>query len=185
MLKPHMNIGGTVACFQGSVLNGNIYGGIGSNIRNEALYRTNNFAFAHQPRIGKPTDRHEDFQLPYGWRGTEERMKCVNYYPNPTAPNSNWRINDSEEQSRSKRKAQDDELDLSLSLGTKMRKEEVRRKALRGDNQEEVASNLLLSLSSSNVTREIYAMNLKKNSRLKEGDDIINPKLASTLNLTI
>lgn len=185
MLKPHMNIGGTVACFQGSVLNGNIYGGIGSNIRNEALYRTNNFAFAHQPRIGKPTDRHEDFQLPYGWRGTEERMKCVNYYPNPTAPNSNWRINDSEEQSRSKRKAQDDELDLSLSLGTKMRKEEVRRKVLRGDNQEEVASNLLLSLSSSNVTREIYAMNLKKNSRLKEGDDIINPKLASTLNLTI
>lgn len=185
MLKPHMNIGRTGACFQGSVLNGNIYGEIGSNVRNETLYRTNTIAFTDQQRIERARDRHENFQLPYEWQGTEERMKCLNYYPNPTAPNSNWRINESEEQSRSKRKAQDDELDLSLSLGTKTRKEEVRRTVLRGNNEEEVESNLLLSLSSSNVTREICAMNLKKYSRLKDGDDTINPKLASTLGLTL
>lgn len=195
MLRPYVNLGSR-ACFGESLLDRIIYGQIGSNIRNERHYTRSNLAFTEQ-RIGRTRERHEDclsyncdaFQtqsssnVPSLWHG-KERTKCCNYTPNPATPNSKWRIDGSEKQSTGKRKAlEHDDLDLSLSLGSKLRKEEVRRK-LWGD-EEEVESNLLLSLSSS-LTREICtSTNLKRYGRLNEGDDTINPKLASTLDLTI
>lgn len=144
MLKPHM----TTEIYSKSAGNCfhdmNISKGIGSNqIRNEALHINEKISFT-EPSIRRT------WGLPEGRRssiynGIEERMKCF----------------------------KSDDLDLSLSLGTKFR--EDKGEPWRG---EEVQSTWRLSLSS-------RPSNPRKRGRLKEDCDATNPKLPSTLDLTI
>ncbi|KAJ0021359.1 hypothetical protein Pint_32495 [Pistacia integerrima] len=190
LLRPHMTTemyirrGGN--CFQGM----NISGGVGSNqVRNEALYINENFPFT-EPSIRRTRGLPEDFQLSYDrnsihtrssiCNGIEERIKCFNYPI--TSSDTKWRTKGEDEKSTTKRKAQNqDDLDLSLSLGTKLR--EDKGKLYWGE--EEVERHLHLSLSSPPSKREVFSTNLRKCGRLKEDCDTINPKLASTLDLTI
>ncbi|KAJ0083563.1 hypothetical protein Patl1_31051 [Pistacia atlantica] len=191
LLRPHMTTemyirrGGN--CFQGM----NISGGVGSNqVRNEALYINENFPFT-EPSIRRTRGLPEDFQLSYDrnsihtrsstCNGIEERIKCFNYPI--TSSDTKWRTKGEDEKNTTKRIAQNhqDDLDLSLSLGLKLR--EDKGKLYWGE--EEVESNLHLSLSSPPSKREVFSTNLRKRGRLKEDCDTINPKLASTLDLTI
>lgn len=164
----------------------------GSNqIRNiEALYINENFPFSG-PNIRRTQGHPEEFQLSYDrdsiqtrtWsicNETDERIKCFSYPI--TSPDTKCRIKGEDDKRTTKRKAQiQDDLDLSLSLGTKFTED---KEKLWGD-QEEVESNLHLSLSSWPSKREVFSTNLRKRGRLKEDCDIINSKLASTLGLTI
>ncbi|KAK1586407.1 hypothetical protein Q3G72_002241 [Acer saccharum] len=139
----------------------------------EALYMNNyKFSMTEQSIIG---------------RSTKEVDATRSY--------TKWSITEEEKISTTKRKCEaldedndDSELDLSLTLGTKLRKQEIRRRLLQGhDHHQEVESNLLLCLSPSSSKREFCsANNTRKLGRFNEEDEkIINQRLASTLDLTI
>ncbi|KAB2081151.1 hypothetical protein ES319_A05G112900v1 [Gossypium barbadense] len=138
---------------------------VGSKARNEVVYMNNNPIFSQQP-----VREIEGFQ--------DIIDDCAEVQPILILPSfsNKWLGRGAERQVRvAKRKAVDDEdLDLSLSLSTKMG-QEVRRKTC---NEEEAAnSNLSLCLSSPSKTEM---------SNLKEGHDSTRYlKLASTLDLTI
>ncbi|TXG74443.1 hypothetical protein EZV62_003022 [Acer yangbiense] len=140
----------------------------------EALYMNNyKFSMTEQSIIG---------------RSTKEVHATRSY--------TKWSITEEEKISTTKRKCEaldedndDSELDLSLTLGTKLRKQEIRRRLLQGhDHDQEVESNLLLCLSLSSSKREFCsANNTRKLGRFNEEEDekIINQRLVSTLDLTI
>ncbi|TYI26468.1 hypothetical protein ES332_A05G116300v1 [Gossypium tomentosum] len=149
---------------------------VGSKARNEVVYMNNNPIFSQ-----RPVREIEGFQ--------DIIDDCAEVQPILILPSfsNKWLGRGAERQVRvAKRKAVDDEdLDLSLSLSTKMG-QEVRRKTC---NEEEAAnSNLSLCLSSPSKT-EMYSLNVNmvsKRSNLKEGHDSTRYlKLASTLDLTI
>ncbi|KAK3206593.1 hypothetical protein Dsin_020639 [Dipteronia sinensis] len=106
-----------------------------------------------------------------------------------------WSNNEEEKISTTKRKFEaldedndESELDLSLTLGTKLRKQDIRRRLLQGhDHDQEVESNLLRCLSPSSSKIEFCsANNTRKLGRFNEEDEkVMNQRLASTLDLTI
>ncbi|KAI9196812.1 hypothetical protein LWI28_027225 [Acer negundo] len=139
----------------------------------EALYMNNyKFSMTEQSIIGRST----------------KKVHATRSY-------TKWSITEEEKISTTKRKCEaldedndDSELDLSLALGTKLRKQEIRRRLLQGhDHDQEVESNLLLCLSPSSSKRDFCsANNTRKLGRFNEEDEkIINQRLASTLDLTI
>ncbi|KAE8687290.1 Pentatricopeptide repeat-containing protein [Hibiscus syriacus] len=104
---------------------------LGSNARNEVAPMNNNFIFNQQP-VGQT----EEFQ-------DELKMQPMLMHMNPTFANK-WLGRGAEWQRITKRKPVEDDLDLSLSLSSKL-KQQVRRKI---SNEKEVANkNLSLSLA--------------------------------------
>ncbi|XP_022754192.1 putative Myb family transcription factor At1g14600 [Durio zibethinus] len=153
---------------------------LGSNARNEVFYMSNNFIFNQQP-VREMEEFQDEVQFPDDRESMQAKRQPILMHPSFA---NKWLGRGAERQRIAKRKAFDDNLDLSLSLSTKLR-QEIRRKT---SNEVEAAnSNLSLSLSSPSKT-EMYSVNVNmvsKSSKLKEDHSKRNLKLASTLDLTI
>ncbi|OMO82823.1 hypothetical protein CCACVL1_11747 [Corchorus capsularis] len=161
---------------------------------------SNNFIF----NVQQPVRKMEEFQDKLQFQDNCVQAKMQPMVMNhQSSANYKWLLGKEAERQRigAKRKGMDhiEELDLSLSL--KLRQDQVRRKIITSniDEEEEVGNynNLSLSLSSSSPsksTEEMYSVNLNmvsKSSKLKEDDNKYSTmnnylKLASTgLDLTI
>ncbi|XWS53364.1 hypothetical protein CRYUN_Cryun11dG0151100 [Craigia yunnanensis] len=167
------------AGFRGSVTDMNEE--LGSNARNEVFYMNNNFVFNKKLPVREMDELQYELQLPDDCENIQAQMQPILM---PSFANK-WLGRGADQRQRiAKRKAFYEDLDLSLSLSTKLR-QEVRRKTC--NEQEAANSNLSLSLSSPSKT-EMYSVNvnmISKSSKLKEDDSTRNLKLASTLDLTI
>ncbi|KAK6234594.1 SANT/Myb domain - like 10 [Theobroma cacao] len=155
---------------------------LGSNVRNEVFYMNNNFIFNQRP-ARKMEDLQDKLQLPDDCETIQAQMQPILMHPSFA---NKWLGGRGAERQRiAKRKALGGDLDLSLSLSTKLR-QEVRRKT---SNIEEEAADRDLSLSLYSPSKtEMCSVNVNmvsKSSKLKEDDSTMNPKLSSTLDLTI
>ncbi|XVF05779.1 hypothetical protein REPUB_Repub05bG0201800 [Reevesia pubescens] len=156
---------------------------LGSNTRNDVFYMNNNFIFNQQP-VREMEEFQDELQLLDDCKSIQAQMQPILMHPSFA---NKWLIGrGAETQKIANRKALDHEdLDLSLSLSTKLR-QEVRRKTF--NEVEATNTNLSLSLSSPNSKTEMYSLNanmVSKSSKLKEDDSTRNLKLVSTLDLTI
>ncbi|KAF8394883.1 hypothetical protein HHK36_018820 [Tetracentron sinense] len=173
--------------FCGSVAE-RIFGSNNNGISPNREFNTGNFTFKGQAtrRIHETQNEFQLFNDRESWRiqirpnpmepniitqlqeKGREKMSCLN---NTISTNTNWRMT-LEERNTVKRKALDDNLDLSLSLKIIPRQYEY-QKGLEDD----VDSNLSLSL---------FSPSSSKLSRLMEGDDRKeHARRSSTLDLTI